>query len=220
MKTNRVLTAVLVASLLTLTGCKKESDDSSSTATTVTEALIAKSWASNCVTAAVADPVTGSAYYSMSLTLNADNTFSYAQYWYTNSSCSGLTKVMYYVAGAYAIASINGSATTDGFGLAFFATSSSFMATDTTVQGQFNTACGGTSPYAGGVNSSYNGVAQNSYGTRTCMNMVFANSTDDTFYTVATFNNSALAIGDGSFSGLPGVPENSTPPAAAGISLH
>lgn len=221
MKTSRVLTAVLIATLLTLTGCKKETEESSSTAASpVSEALIAKSWESNCTAAAVADPVTGATHYTVSLNLTANNTFSYAQQWFSNSSCSGLMTVMYSVLGAYAIASINGVATTEGFGLAFFATSSTVMAADTTVQGQFNTACGGTSPYAGGVNATHNGVAKNSYGTMTCMNMVFANSTDDTFYTVATFNNSVLAIGDGSFSGLPGVPENSTPPAAAGISLH
>ena len=219
MKTNRVLTAVLVASLLTLTGCKKESEDSSSTAS-ISVADIAKSWTSNCTAAAVADPVTGGTHFILSLYLGADNSFSYSQTWYSNSSCTGLFDVSYAVLGAYSIASINGVANASGFGLAFFATHSTVMAANTTVQGQFNTACGGTSPYTAGVNTSHNGVAKTSYGTMTCMNMVFANSTDDTFYTVATFNNSALAIGDGSFSGLPGVPENATPPAAAGVSLH
>ena len=220
MKTNRVLTTVLVVTLLTLTGCKKESEDSSSSTASISATDIAKSWTSNCTAAASADPVTGGTHFIVSLYVGADNTFSYNQMWFTTSNCTGAGTVAYSVLGAYSIASINGVASADGFGLVFFATSSTIMGMVDATQGQFNTACGGTSPYGGTTNSAQNGVAKNSYGTMICGGMVFANSTDDTFYNVATFTNGVLAIGDGAYSGLPGVPENATTPPSASISLH
>lgn len=179
-----------------------------------TAADIQKTWTSGCLTGV--DPITGADHYIQTLTLfgGSSNSFNSSKAWYLTSCTGGNTKINYSLSGSYSV----GAAITGGQAITFNSTSSSFWAFNTTVQGQVNTACGGTSPWNGGTQTANdNGVSKNSY-LMTCSSLVMPNSSNSAIANVATYSNSILTLG-ASYPDIPGVFPGSAIPTSATIQL-
>lgn len=152
---------------------------------------------SGCVTAT--DPLTSADHHNLHLTLNADGTYSTTDYWYTGTCSNSNTSIVYFQSGSFAV----GGAITGGTAMTFTVTSARLMPYNTTVQASINTGCGGTSPYAGGTNTSYNGIAKNMF-SMTCYTATMPTSNGSIYNVFDLDATTGFAIGT-PYAGAPGM---------------
>lgn len=204
-KSIRALTFLFLA--ISFVGCaavKKAIEDSSGP---LTADSLAKSWTGSCT--AGSDPITSADHYNNTLTLNADGTFSSMNYWYTGTCAGANYTIAYGTTGTFTVGGyVNGSSTIQS--LNFDVTTSDLMAFTTAAQTSVNTACGGTSPFIGGVNATYNGTHHSSY-MMTCAGQDLPNSANRSVDNIVELTSGVLALGAGN-SVIPGVFTGSTVP--------
>lgn len=216
MKKNRVLTAVLVASLLTLTGCKKEDAADSASEGASFASQIVKTWTSACMSGNDLIDSGNTGKYQLVLTLYANGSFSYSHYWY-NTSCTGAEyRHIYSVWGTYAVGSAVGGLT-DTYDIAFTSTDSEIMPMGgVTIQNPMNNDCGGSSPLAGGASAGHH------YSTymANCQSMDFPNSGSNKIIdNIVTVSNGVLSMG-ATYNGIPGVFHGDPIPGSTTVSFQ
>lgn len=219
--------------------CQLHGAKSSSSATTgdgsgggtFTASDIQKSWSSSCITSGVADPFSGATHFIFSLRLNSGSRFSFGQYWYGNSTCTGAASVMNYsLLGTYTVGGVvSGSMQSIQFTAtdAVLTAIQEIAAGNTTVQGAINTACGGTSPFGGSTSSGDNGAWKDAH-TMLCsggpdfLATSQTNGSNSLINNVATYDGTYFTLGNGGSNaiGLPGVWSYNTTPSSVSIQLH
>ena len=181
----------------------------------MTSSDVAKTWTSACTSAT--EVITGASNYQMNLTLNANNTFSYSEIWYTGTCSPANYAIIYNNAGTFAIVGfVSGSTVLQS--LSFTLSSSDMMAFTTTVQTAVNNDCGGTSPYHSGASSLNNGVHESTY-MISCMSHNFPNSGRNVVNNIASYSSGVLTVG-GIYSGVPGIFSPGTVASTATVPLN
>ncbi|MBC7465233.1 MAG: hypothetical protein H7256_04520 [Bdellovibrio sp.] len=217
---NVIKSTSLVALLILGLSCSKKAEEVGTTTDTgggtgavlFTATDIIKSWTSGCLTGT--DPITGGNRYTVSILFFGSNSYNASVQWYTGSCTGGTAKILYGSTGTFTV----GAAITGGQSLVFNATASSLMTLNsTTNQTAVNTACGGTSPWNGGVNAGDLGASKSTY-MMTCSTLVMPNSGNSTISNVATYANSVLTIG-AIYTNIPGVFNGTAVPTSATLQL-
>ncbi|WP_413291904.1 hypothetical protein ACLSU7_10795 [Bdellovibrio sp. HCB185ZH] len=195
--------AVLALTTSTLTACETPSEESSpSTGSGFTSAALAKEWESGCIVAT--DPITGNTRTKIYMEFYANGAFSYNQMWFSGSSCV-TPDIAYMSTGTYTIGSVSGEL----YPLNFTVAGSTMMTWTNTAQTSVNTACGGTSPYAGNVANANNGQSKSTY-MMTCQNFELPASNNKFVTNAGKLSGTVLNISTPDF-GVPGIFGTSVP---------
>ena len=209
--------------LATASGCKQNSTAASTPSVggsggTFTASDLVKSWSNLSCNVGAAEPLTGATRFIQYVTFGSGGTFNAQSVYYSTPGCTGGTFVIGYTSiGTYTVGGlIPGSSSLQS--IQFTVTSSQITAYTTAAQTAVNNDCGGTSPYAGGVNSGANGVGKNSY-LMSCMSMNFPNSGNRIADNVVGLSGGVLSLG-AFYPSIPGVFAGSTVPTVASLTLN
>ena len=206
---------ILALLVIGITACddkkdKSSNQDSVQSAPFTANDLSGKSYKTACI--AGNDPLTGAGYRRSTVVFLNTTTYNSADEWFTSASCTGGSyTVVYATNGTYAL-STSGSPQP----IVFNVTSSDMMAMSNATQTATNTACGGTSPYSGGVSSGNNGQHHSTY-MMSCTSITLPNSGNRTVSNVSALNDTTLTLGV-SYAGIPG--SFSASPATATVNYE
>lgn len=180
---------VLATSFAVLTtGCLEEIKDKIETGTILD--TLDTEFKSSCLVDSEA--ITGANRVVLRLKIRTNGNFDYYETWYSGGSCSPANlEVMYSTFGTYSLSGATGSSAS----IDYVATSGNIMANSVTVQGQFNTACGSTSPYHNNAVTGNNGVHKSYYGVVSCSSKTFPNSANKNFKNLLSYNGGSLNMG-------------------------
>jgi hypothetical protein len=196
-------------------GCGVTVDTLTSTTGLISAGDLVKTWTSGCINGS--DTITSASKYILTLYINSSTNYSYTQTWYSGA-CSPVNYAIAYTStGTFTVSGLaSGSATLQS--IAFDVTSSDLMPFTTTIQTAVNADCGGTSPFIGGVNTSFNGTHSSTY-MMNCASQDFPNSARRTVNNVFSYSGGVLTLG-ASYNGIPGVYNGNTVPATATVDFN
>lgn len=187
-----IRTFIALVSAVSLFGCAEAKKALDAASGGLTAADVAKAWVSTCN--AGSDPLSGGDHWKDYLTLNADGSYSDDIFWYTGTCLGANYLINYANNGAFAIS---------GSTIVFDIAASSIMSFTTAAQTGVNNGCGGTSPYASGVNVSYNGHGYNTF-VMTCFNQTLPSAADHLVGNMIELSGGVLMLGLGDET-VPGV---------------
>jgi hypothetical protein len=202
MKTNikKLLIAPLTLLLVIAIGCAEEKKDEDAAGAEdgsggFSSSDISKQWTGACE-AGTHPVLTTANHFKRTLNLDSSGTFSYDEYWYNGTCQTGNTTLVHLISGSWALS---------GTGIVFHVGGSSYsslMPYINQTQTDFNNDCGGTSPWAGGVNSGNNGGHGATYN-MLCQHISLPNSTQDNIFNIVNYENGVLSLGAPAV-GIPG----------------